>query len=202
MRASPVITVLRVLTWCGVILLAVLSLLPGEWLAALSLLPIMKMVRTVLPAPLEHFIAYAGGGGNRYGGLWLRPCQRADHWQPLRVRRYLGVHPRLFAGAASGDREVCRFGARSALRWARRRFPLASRLRPAQLRGCQSVRTINHGRRITAASGSGFAQRSQPIKKRLDGIVNVLNGKVKYLHNISPNANHWILLKLAGVKSN
>jgi VanZ family protein len=60
MRASPVITVLRVLTWCGVILLAVLSLLPGEWLAALSLLPIMKMVRTVLPAPLEHFIAYAG----------------------------------------------------------------------------------------------------------------------------------------------
>jgi VanZ family protein len=60
MRASPVIAVLRVLTWCGVILLAVLSLLPGEALAALSLLPIMKMVRTVLPAPLEHFIAYAG----------------------------------------------------------------------------------------------------------------------------------------------
>ena len=41
------------------------------------------------------------------------------------------------------------------------------------MRGCQSVRTINHGRRITAASGSGFAQRSQPIKKRLDGIVNL-----------------------------
>jgi VanZ family protein len=60
MRASPVIAVLRVLTWCCVILLAVLSLLPGQWLAALSLLPAMKMVRTVLPAPLEHFIAYAG----------------------------------------------------------------------------------------------------------------------------------------------
>ena len=60
MRTSLVIAVLRVLTWCGVILLAVVSLLPGEWLAALSLLPIMKMVRTVLPAPLEHFIAYAG----------------------------------------------------------------------------------------------------------------------------------------------
>ena len=60
MRASSVIAVLRVLTWCGVILLAVLSLLPGQWLAALSLLPIMEMVRTVLPAPLEHFIAYAG----------------------------------------------------------------------------------------------------------------------------------------------
>ena len=60
MRASTVIAVPRVLTWCGVILLAVLSLLPGQWLAALSLLPIMEMVRTVLPAPLEHFIAYAG----------------------------------------------------------------------------------------------------------------------------------------------
>jgi hypothetical protein len=53
-------TSLRVLTWCCVILLAVLSLLPGQWLAALSLLPLMMMLRTVLPAPLEHFVAYAG----------------------------------------------------------------------------------------------------------------------------------------------
>src|SRR5260370_40262260 len=60
MRASPDITPLQVLAWCCVILLGVLSLLPGQWLAALSLLPIMKMVRTVLSAPLEHFIAYAG----------------------------------------------------------------------------------------------------------------------------------------------
>jgi VanZ family protein len=60
MRTSPGIAVLRVLTWCGVILLAVLSLVPGQWLAALSLLPLMKMLRTVLPAPIEHFIAYAG----------------------------------------------------------------------------------------------------------------------------------------------
>ena len=35
-------------------------MLPGEALAALWLLPTMKMVRTVLPAPHEHFIAYAG----------------------------------------------------------------------------------------------------------------------------------------------
>jgi VanZ family protein len=54
-----VIAVPRILTWCCVILLAVLSLLPEQWLAALSLLPIMKMVRTVLLAPVEHFIAYA-----------------------------------------------------------------------------------------------------------------------------------------------
>jgi VanZ family protein len=59
MRASPAIAVLRALTWCGVILLAVLSLFPGQDLAALSLVPIMKMVRTTLPAPVEHFVAYA-----------------------------------------------------------------------------------------------------------------------------------------------
>jgi VanZ family protein len=53
-------TSLRVLTWCGIILLTVLSLLPAQALAALSLLPVMKMVRTVLPASLEHFVAYAG----------------------------------------------------------------------------------------------------------------------------------------------
>jgi hypothetical protein len=66
MRASPVIAVLRVLTWYGVILLAVLSLLPGQWLAALSLLPEMEMVRAVLPAPVEHFIASDAAG----------PCRR------------------------------------------------------------------------------------------------------------------------------
>jgi hypothetical protein len=60
MRAGLVTASLRVLTWCSVILLAVLSLLPGQVLVALSLLPVLKIVRTVLPAPLEHFIAYAG----------------------------------------------------------------------------------------------------------------------------------------------
>ena len=60
MRARLVMTSLRVLTWCCVILLAVLSLLPGQWLAALSLLPLMMMLRTVLPAAIEHFVAYAG----------------------------------------------------------------------------------------------------------------------------------------------
>jgi hypothetical protein len=37
---------------------------------------------------------------------------------------------------------------------------------------------------------------------RVDAVVTVLNGQAKYLHNISPRTNHWILLKLAGVKSN
>ncbi len=60
MRASLDITVLQLLAWCCVILLAVISLLPGQALAALWLLPAMEMVRTILPAPLERFVAYAG----------------------------------------------------------------------------------------------------------------------------------------------
>ena len=64
-----------------------------------------------------------------------------------RLCGHLGVHSRLFAGAASDDREVCRFGARSALRWSRPRLPLASRLRPAGLRVVSPLR-----RSITAAS--------------------------------------------------
>src|ERR1700722_18213110 len=37
---------------------------------------------------------------------------------------------------------------------------------------------------------------------RMDLVVNVLNGKAKVFHNTTRNDNHWILLKLTGVKSN
>jgi hypothetical protein len=37
---------------------------------------------------------------------------------------------------------------------------------------------------------------------RIDVVLSVLNGPAKILHNISDNANHWILLKLVGTKSN
>jgi hypothetical protein len=50
---------LRILTWCGIVFLAVFSLLPGQALAALSLLPAMKSMRSILPGPVEHFVAYA-----------------------------------------------------------------------------------------------------------------------------------------------
>jgi VanZ family protein len=58
MRAR-LVTSLRTLTWCGIVFLAVLSLLPGEALTALSLSPMMQMVRAVLSGPAEHFVAYA-----------------------------------------------------------------------------------------------------------------------------------------------
>ena len=37
---------------------------------------------------------------------------------------------------------------------------------------------------------------------RMDAVVSVLNGKMKYFHNISETGNHWLVLKLTGVKSN
>jgi hypothetical protein len=37
---------------------------------------------------------------------------------------------------------------------------------------------------------------------RVDAVSSVLQGNAQYFHNISHNENHWILLKLEGVKSN
>jgi len=37
---------------------------------------------------------------------------------------------------------------------------------------------------------------------RIDAVVTVLNGRMKYFHNMSQTGNHWLLLKLVGVKSN
>ena len=64
---------------------------------------------------------------------------------------------------------------------------------------------------VSAQAGPGF-QESAPHRGaafgdldndgRIDAIVTVLNGPVKYFHNVTANANHWILLKLVGAKSN
>jgi enediyne biosynthesis protein E4 len=37
---------------------------------------------------------------------------------------------------------------------------------------------------------------------RVDAVVTVLNGSLRYFHNVSKNNNHWIILKLVGKKSN
>ncbi len=64
---------------------------------------------------------------------------------------------------------------------------------------------------VSADAGPDF-QKSAPHRGlalgdldndgRMDAVVTVLNGKTEYFHNISRNDNHWILLKLTGVKSN
>jgi hypothetical protein len=53
-----------------------------------------------------------------------------------------------------------------------------------------------------AAPHRGVAFGDVDNDGRVDAVVTVLNGKAKYLHNVSRNGNHWILLKLAGTQSN
>jgi len=53
-----------------------------------------------------------------------------------------------------------------------------------------------------AAAHRGAAFGDMDNDGRVDAVVTVLNGRLQYFHNITGNGNHWILLKLVGVKSN
>jgi len=53
-----------------------------------------------------------------------------------------------------------------------------------------------------AAAHRGVAFGDMDNDGRMDAVVTVLNGPIKYFHNVSKNTNHWILLKLVGTKSN
>jgi VanZ family protein len=115
MRASFVMTSLRTLTWCCVILLAVLSLMPAQ-----------QMVRTGLPGRLEHFVAYAGsaaiamagygvsrGSMQIIGGFWVYAgiLEYLQHFSP-------GRHPSIADFAASALGALCG-GLAIALLWRR-----------------------------------------------------------------------------------
>jgi VanZ family protein len=115
MRASLVMTLIRVLTWCCVILLAVLSLLPAE-----------EMVWTGLPGRVEHFVAYAAsaavamagygasrGGLQIIGGFWVYAgiLEYLQHFSP-------GRHPAIEDFAASALGALCG-GLAIALLWRR-----------------------------------------------------------------------------------
>jgi hypothetical protein len=64
-QMHPVLTSFRILTWCCVTLLAVLSLLPAQ-----------DMVRTGFPGELEHFVAYAGSASIAMAGYGPRRAVR------------------------------------------------------------------------------------------------------------------------------
>ena len=114
MRAALVMTSLRVLTWCCVVLLAVLSLLPAQ-----------QMVRTGLPGRLEHFVAYAGSaaiaigygasrrGVQTIGGCWVYAgiLEYLQHFSP-------GRYPAIEDFAASALGALCG-GLAIALLWRR-----------------------------------------------------------------------------------
>ena len=102
--ASLVMTSIRALTWCCVVLLAILSLLPAQ-----------DMVRTGLPGRVEHFVAYAGsaaiamagygasrGGMQIIGGFWVYAAvlEYLQHFSP-------GRHPAFKDFAASALGGVC-----------------------------------------------------------------------------------------------
>jgi hypothetical protein len=53
-----------------------------------------------------------------------------------------------------------------------------------------------------AAPHRGVAFGDLDNDGRVDAVVTVLNGSLRYFHNISKNNNHWIILKLVGKKSN
>jgi VanZ family protein len=115
MRTSLLIAACRVLTWCCIFLLAVLSLLPTQ-----------AMVRTGLPGRLEHFVAYAGsaaiamagygasrGGMEIIGALWVYAgiLEYLQHFSP-------GRHPSIADFAASALGALCG-GLAIALFWRR-----------------------------------------------------------------------------------
>ena len=115
MRMSLLITACRVLTWCCVFLLAVLSLMPAQ-----------DMVRTGLPGEFEHLVAYAGsaaigmagygpnrGGVRVIGGFWVYAAvlEYLQHFSP-------GRHPSFLDFAASALGALCG-GLAVALLWRR-----------------------------------------------------------------------------------
>jgi hypothetical protein len=74
-------------------------------------------------------------------------------------------------------------------------------------------RNLGNGKfqNVTATAGASFqmaaAHRGAAVGDldndgRMDAVVSVLNGPAKVFHNVTQNANHWILLQLNGVKSN
>ena len=112
MRSSGVMTSLRVLTWCWLILLAAATLLLVRAFAALSLLPAIKMVRRVVPAPvgissptpLVGAIAMAVYGTSRggmqiIGGIWVYAgvLEYLQHFSPGRYPSIVA-----FIGSALG----------------------------------------------------------------------------------------------------
>jgi VanZ family protein len=119
MRTSLVITSLRVLTWCCVILLGVLSLLPAQ-----------QMVRTGLPGRLEHFVAYAGSAAIAVAGYGVSLVSMqiiGGFWVYAGILEYLqhfspGRHPSIADFAASALGVLCG-GLVIALLW--RRLPLS-----------------------------------------------------------------------------
>jgi hypothetical protein len=115
MLVNPVMTIFRVLTWCCVVGLAVLSLWPGKGLGFLYVLPELNTMRIGLPGQLEHFIAYAGSaavGIAGYGASRGNVRVVGGFWVYAAILEYLqrfspGRHPSIEDFAASALGALC-----------------------------------------------------------------------------------------------
>ena len=104
LKRTVVDQLLRVVTWCCVLGLAVLSLLPAQ-----------DMVRTGLPSRVEHLIAYAGSAAIAmagYGATQGAPQIIGGFWVYAGVLEYLqhfspGRHPAIGDFAASAFGALC-----------------------------------------------------------------------------------------------
>jgi VanZ family protein len=104
MHTPLVLIFFRILTWCCVVLLAVLSLLPAE-----------EMMRTGLPGQLEHFVAYAGSAAIAVAGYGLSRSRMriiGYFWVYAGILEYLqyfspGRHPSIEDFAASALGALC-----------------------------------------------------------------------------------------------
>ena len=104
MRTVVAITSLRVVTWCCVLVLGVLSLLPAQ-----------ELVRTGLPGRVEHIIAYAGSAAIAmagYGASWGVAQIIGGFWVYAGILEYLqhfspGRHPAIGDFAASALGALC-----------------------------------------------------------------------------------------------
>jgi hypothetical protein len=93
MRANLLATSLRVLTWCCIILLPVLSLLPAQ-----------HMVRTGFPGRLEHFVAYAGSAAIAIAGYGASLGSMQIIGGFWGIRGHPGIPPALLSRPTSVDR--------------------------------------------------------------------------------------------------
>jgi hypothetical protein len=78
---------------------------------------------------------------------------------------------------------------------------------------CSVIRNLGNGKfeDVSAKAGASFqipaAHRGVAFGDldndgRIDAVVTVLNGPARLFRNVSQNSNHWVLLRLAGTKSN
>ena len=101
----PLLTSFRILTWCCVILLAVLSLLSAQ-----------GMVRTGVPGQLKHFVCCLSRiVEHRDFRVWTAGFY-AIQWFTLDIRRRFGVPATFSAGRTSVSRGFCGIGTRRVLR--------------------------------------------------------------------------------------